>query len=93
MNNGFEINPESIYSSLANWNFPGGARHQIINKEAPEGFQYLKVTDRSESSDIEQWLHLPSDFHDDWLIEIRYWAKFDYQDSLKFKLYISEMVF
>ena len=82
MNNGFELNPNSVYSPLANWNFPGGAKHQIINEEdAPEGFQYLKVTDRSESSDVEQWLHLPSDFHDDWLIEIRYWAKFDYQDS------------
>ena len=82
MNNGFEINPNSIYSSFANWNFPGGAKHQIISEnDAPEGFQYLKVTDRSESSDVEQWLHLPSDFNDDWLIEMRYWAKFDYQDK------------
>ena len=81
MNNGFELRQNSIYKELDGWNPLFAKGNLILSNEAPEGYQYLEVVDRQKDRIIEQALILPENFNSDTLIEIRFWAKFRYNDE------------
>ena len=49
--------------------------------DAPEGTSYLKVTDREAATTIQQFVNLPADFDPSKFIEVKYWAKFSFQDA------------
>ena len=54
----------------------------ITSAEAPEGHQFLHVTERKNNqANIVQGLILPEDYDPDSLIEFRYWAKFNYANN------------
>ena len=85
MNPGFEISKDSIYFDQSSWSIPSSSKAEVIYSEhdAPEGFNFIKISNRKSenSAEIEQNLHLGDDFNPDNLLEMRYWAKFDYESK------------
>ena len=80
VNGGFELKSTSVFAPYGAWSILQDAIGQVItSNKAPEGHQYLHVTNRvNNRANIEQMLILPHDFDVNTLIEFRYWAKFNY---------------
>ena len=88
LNGEFEIPTTSPLWALSEWQASGSSTFETISDgTAPFGTSYIKNTNRVNDEDLITYLKLPDSWlqngnNSDELIEIRYWAKFDYQDAL-----------
>ena len=87
LNGNFEIPTTSPLWALSEWQSSGSSTFETISDgSAPAGTSYIKNTNRISDEDLITYLQLPNSWlengeNSNQLIEIRYWAKFNYQDE------------